>query len=86
MKGREELLPILFVGVANLRKSLFTKDGIGIKVMFEFKKIMRGVLQEKREMFEGGIRKSSTGFAKKIESVRPGPVPKEAPFLFCPTD
>jgi hypothetical protein len=74
------------MGVANLRESLFTKDSIGIEVIFEFKKIMRGVFQEKRQMFEGSIRIPSTGFTEKCESVRPGPVPKATPFLFRPTD
>jgi hypothetical protein len=47
---------------------------------------MRGVFQEKRQLFEGSIRKPSTGFTEKSESVRPGPVSKFAPFLFRPAD
>lgn len=76
----------MFVSVANLRESLFTKDGIGVEVIFELKKIMGGVLQEKCQVFKGGIRKSPTGFTEEFESVRPGPVPKVAPIIFCPAD
>jgi hypothetical protein len=71
------------VSIPNLRKRLFSKDGIGIEIKFEFKKVVRGILQEKCHMFEGGIRKSSTRITEKCESVLSGPVQNLVPFLFC---
>ena len=45
---KENLLPMHFMGVPDLGKSLFPEDGIRIEVIFEFKQIMRGIFQEKR--------------------------------------
>jgi len=45
---RENLLPMHFMGVPDLGKSLFPEDGIRIEVIFEFKQIMRRIFQEKR--------------------------------------